>query len=150
MGLEKYRTPEPVIFELEGEEFRIVLPTKWNKPYTRTWQDVLAGKMQVGADGTTSGLDKVNPLELMEAQRVAFAEHCVVDGPILGDDLRDNYGPLLEILFDAATAKANEEEDGFNAAVGKFLTTSAGKKNGKAGSISMTKSSRQGESRPPM
>jgi hypothetical protein len=142
MGLEKFRKQDNFVFEIEGEKFSIILPTRWNKEYSRAWQDFVAANGEV-KDGKYQ-FGSMNPLSLVDAQKDAFAAFCIASGPLSGDELKDEYPALLDALFNKAVELAEAEESRADALVGKLLPTSRGRANG-AGNMNSTKSSKEQE-----
>lgn len=131
MAFEAFKKPSPVSFEVEGATFTFELPTRWHRGWTRGWQEAIATKMKVRGDGTVDQ-SSIRASELEDAQIGAFVEHCFIDGPLDGASLLDEYYPLLEIIFKQAQEQANDVEAKAEAAVGKSLPTSSGKKGGAA------------------
>lgn len=130
MSLESFKKPASVTFEVEGERFVIELPTRWNKQYTRSWQKVMTDNTIVDETGRV----KVNvndPSILVDAQFEAFVDFCFISSPLSSEELRGDYLPLTEALFDAANKLANEEEARAEALVGKLSTGSSGTEDGK-------------------
>lgn len=140
MKFEAFRKPKPIAIEIEGEEFHVELPTRWNKAFTRAWQEKVAASMKVDEDGT---IDRSNMLaaDLQEAQMEAFADNCILTGPLPPAELKNEFYPLLETLYRRAEELGNELEKKADAAVGKSLPTSNGNEDGKVKSSSTTVSS---------
>jgi hypothetical protein len=149
MNLDKYKKPAGVRFDVEGAVFLVELPTRWNKPYNRSWQEALSNMAEVAADGTVS-MKGISPAKLTEAQLSAFVAHCIVEGPLPAEDLLGDYAPLTEALFAAAEKLANEAEASADALVGKLSPISPGGKNGAANSISTPSSKHKAALQPAM
>lgn len=144
MGLEKFKKPEHVTFDIEGEKFIIDLPSRWNRRYVRGWQDRMAES--VDDDGKFRMKTSMAASQLMDYQHSSFAENCFIESPLTPEELIGDYYPLLETLFDAASEIVKEKEAAADALVGKLLPSSSGKPNGAAKSISTESSKVKGES----
>lgn len=140
MAFENFRKPKPVTVEIDGGEFTIDLPTRWNRAYNKAWQSGLGKGMKREEDGSFT-LGDVNPSELQDKQHDAFIAHCIVDSPLSPEELRDEYFPLLEALFDRCGELAETMEKEADEAVKKSFSSLSGSADGKVKSIS-TKSSK--------
>lgn len=145
MGLEQYKKPENVVFNIDDARFVIELPSRWNRRYVRGWQERMAEGLN--DDGKYEGSKSVAASKLMDYQHTSFAENCFVESPLTAEELIDEYYPLLESLFEAASVLVKEKEEAADALVGKLSPSSSGKLNG-AGKLSSTGSSKAKEELP--
>lgn len=138
---ESFKTPENVSVPIEGQTFVLALPTRWNRAYTRTWQEAMAKNSKTDESTGAVVMDRVSISALQEAQLGAFVQHCIVKSPIKVELLQTEYIPLLDILFKIAETKADELEEHADALVKKSLTSSDGSANGEEKSTSTENSS---------
>lgn len=139
-GLDKYKIPDQVRLQLAETDliFLVCLPTRWNKAYTREWQDYLSETATIDSEGKAT-LGKVNPGVMIEHQRIAFVNHCILEYPdeVTPEMLLGDYYPAMESLFAVAQQLATEEEARADALSKKLSTSSTGKPNGEAKSASI-------------
>lgn len=117
MDLEQYRVPasvrEGVNIDLPGSKgatFRVRLPSKYNRAFQGAQQR--AAKMRLGVDGKPD-FSQVDFIGWQEARLDAFLEHCILAMPdgMTAELLAGDYRPALEALFEAASARAEAEDD---------------------------------------
>jgi hypothetical protein len=120
-GLDAYKMPgrESITLPNTKVTFGIELPTQWNRPYNRAWQEAISenGAMENGSF-VVKGLSAI---AFQEAQISAFITHCVKDMPegMTAELLAGDYYPAAETLFRIATARASEVEERAKAQTGK-------------------------------
>lgn len=131
MDLEQFKKPGHIQFEVEGQKFIFDLPTRWNKTYTREWQTYLADHSKLGDDGKVT-IEGANIADLKDAQIASFLSNCYIEGPLTKEQLNDDYYPLLDAVFDAASKIANEKEAETDNLVKKLSPSLNGKSDGKA------------------
>lgn len=127
---ESFKTPENVTVPIEGQNFILALPTRWNRAYTRSWQEAMAKDAKQDESTGTVTIDRVSVSALQEAQLNAFVRHCIIKSPVKAELLLTEYIPLLDILFKIAESKAEELEEHADDLVKKSLASSAGITNG--------------------
>jgi hypothetical protein len=140
MGLEQFKKPDNICFEVDDQKFVFSLPTRWNKAYTRDWQSYLAANSKIDGEGKIT-IVGTSPSDLKDAQISAFLSHCYIDGPLTREQLGDEYYPLLDAVFEAASTMATDKEAETDNLVKKFSTSLNGKSDGKEKLISTISSS---------
>lgn len=147
MSLAKYKKPDLVTFEVDGEKFIIDLPTRWNRVFTRHWQQAMTANATVNDEGKIQ-IDKSNPSAMLDAQQEGFVKYCIIESPLSEEQLLGEYLPLCEALFNAANRLADEEEARADALVGKLSDGLHGSGNGKDKMNSTKNSKGKGELHP--
>jgi hypothetical protein len=145
MALSDYKRDECITVDIDGEEIKFELPTRWNKVYTREWQKALEGNMT--SDGVIKA-DAHMAMIVIEAQKAAFANCCITECPITSQELVDDYPMLLDAIYAAAQSLVEEQEARADALSKKLLHLSNGKGNGTAKLNSTIASSKKGELQP--
>lgn len=116
MGMDNWRTPDAVRggvdIPLPDSDviFRVRLPSKHNKAFTRAVQAGLFKDATVTAIGTVE-MGTVDVAGLRDMRMGAFADTCLImplpEGMTVAT-LRDEYQPAFEWLFDEAERLATE------------------------------------------
>jgi hypothetical protein len=136
--------PEPVHMKVGEAVFKVILPTRWHKPYHMDWQSQLGSMVKV-TDGKAD-MTNINPADMMARQLEAFVKHCIVEMPegATPEALLGEYYPAAEALFNEAKKLADEAEEAAERAVGKSKPTSSGPSDGEESSTSTTSSKAKG------
>lgn len=142
MALSDYKKPGLVSFQVEDAKFVVELPTRWNKAYTRFWQEALMDEEPV-QQGKSVSATKRQAMVVVDAQREGFARCCIKESPLTVEELLGDYTPLLDAIHSAAEKLANEEEAKAETLVGKLLPTLSGSESGEDKSISTQNSEKR-------
>jgi hypothetical protein len=99
--------------------FGVELPTQWNRPYNRAWQEAISenGAMENG----TFVVKGLSAIAFQETQISAFINTCIKDMPegMTVELLAGDYYPAAETLFRIATELAGKLEERAKAQTGK-------------------------------
>jgi hypothetical protein len=110
MNLESYRVPAAVrdgveiILPDSDAVFRVRLPSRHNRAFTRALQAALFADVKLNPDGQFEA-QRIDVARFRDTQLDVFCDHCLImplPGGITLDQLRDDYFPALEALFSEA------------------------------------------------
>jgi hypothetical protein len=109
--------------------FRVKLPSKHNRAYTRALRQAMFAGARMDASGQVD-VSSVDITQITDARIGAFAEHCLcmpLPTGMTREMLADEYYPALEELFETASDMADAADAEGEKAAKKSRPSSSGK-----------------------